>query len=191
MTDLGAGERRDLLALARAAVVDAVRGERSADGLLARIEITPELQRPRGVFVSLKLPPAAPGGERRLRGCIGSIAATRPLYRNVVDIAAKSACADPRFPPVSEEELPALLVEISALTPLERVTGPERIRPGVHGVQLLKGGAGAVFLPQVAGERGWNVGQLLEQLALKAGLPRDGWRDAELCVFRAEVFGDA
>ncbi len=108
----------------------------------------------------------------------------------MVDLAAKSACADPRFTPVTAEELSTLSVEISALTPLTEVAGPEEIQPGLHGVQLNHGSAAAVFLPQVAGERGWSVGQLLEQLSLKAGLPRDGWVGGRLSVFRAEVFGD-
>ena len=55
---------------------------------------------------------------------------------------------------------------------------------------MNKGGASAVFLPQVAGERGWSVEQLLSQLSLKAGLSRDGWVGGKLSVFRAEVFGE-
>lgn len=190
MNELTLDEQRDLLALARASVVDAVRDERTVAILLERIRITTELERPRGAFVSLKLPPSNAGGERRLRGCIGSIAATRPLYCNVVEVAAKAACSDPRFEPVGEGELPLLFVEVSALTPMTQVAGPEEITPGLHGVQLDKDGAGAVFLPQVAGERGWDVDQLLTQLSLKAGLQRDGWIGAKLHVFRAEVFGD-
>jgi len=190
MNDLTPEEQRDLLALARASVNDTVHGEPSVDGLIARIDLTEELNRPRGAFVSLKLPPEKEGGERRLRGCIGMIAATQPLYRNVVHVAAKAASADPRFTPVGADELSHLFVEVSALTPLTQVTGPEEIQPGLHGVQLNKGSAGAVFLPQVAGERGWNVEQLLTQLSLKAGLPRDGWVGGTLSVFRAEVFGD-
>jgi len=190
MNDLTPGERRDLLALARASVEDTTRGEQSVRKLLERIEVTAEMGRHRGAFVTLKLPPAKQGGERRLRGCIGVIAGTQPLYRNVVDLAAKSACADPRFTPVTTEELSTLSVEISALTPLTEVAGPEEIQPGLHGVQLNQGSAAAVFLPQVAGERGWSVEQLLEQLSLKAGLPRDGWVRGRLSIFRAEVFGD-
>ena len=190
MNDLTPDEQRQLLALARASVEDTVRGAQSVAALLGQIQLTTELERPRGAFVTLKLPPKKQGGERRLRGCIGIIAATQPLYRIVVDMAAKAACADPRFAPVSVEELPELFLEVSALTPLTEVAGPEAITPGLHGVQLRKDGAGAVFLPQVAGERGWDVEQLLAQLSLKAGLPRDGWVGGTLSVFRAEVFGD-
>jgi AmmeMemoRadiSam system protein A len=188
VTELNADERRDLLALAHASVEDAVRGTRSVEQLLERISVSAELGKPRGSFVSLKLPPERPGGDHRLRGCIGTMAATHPLYRNVVEMASKAATADPRFTPVTEDELPGLVVEVSALTPLSSVSDPREIEPGLHGVQLVKGDAGAVFLPQVAGERGWGVEQLLEQLALKAGLPRQGWKGATLSVFRAEVF---
>ena len=190
MTDLTPEERRDLLALARASVNDTARGEQSVESLLEQVQVSAELSRQRGAFVSLKLPPKKEGGERRLRGCIGIIAATLPLYRNVVHVAAKAACADPRFSPVSAEELAMLYVEVSALTPLTEVSGPEEIKAGLHGVQLNKGDAGAIFLPQVAAEHGWNVEQLLTQLSLKAGLPRDGWVGGKLSVFRAEVFGD-
>ena len=64
------------------------------------------------------------------------------------------------------------------------------IEPGRDGVLLEKGPRKAVFLPQVATEQGWGRRELLEHLALKAGLPRDGWRDASFSVFRAEVFGE-
>jgi AMMECR1 domain-containing protein len=57
-------------------------------------------------------------------------------------------------------------------------------------VDLRRGTAHSVFLPQVAAEHGWGVEQLLRQLALKAGLAEDGWRDAELRVFQGERFGE-
>ena len=190
MSELSPEDGTFLLRLARASVADTVLGERSVEKLLDGFVPTPQFEQPRGAFVSLKLPPETDGGPRRLHGCIGNITSSRPLYRNVIDLAAKSACEDPRFPPVATGELPGLYVEVSALTRMTEVEGPEAVRPGVHGVQLTKGGRSAVFLPQVAGERGWGVEETLTQLALKAGLPRDGWVGARLSVFQAEVFGD-
>jgi len=190
VNELNAGECRILLRLARASLDDAVRGVTTVAPLVEQLTLTPRLQEPRGAFVTLKLPPRSEGGARTLRGCIGTIVSERPLFRNVVEVAAKSACADPRFSPVPPEELAGLHVEISALTPLVPVAGPDEVRAGVDGVQLSKGSAGAIFLPQVAAERNWGVEELLTQLALKAGLPKDGWVGARLSVFQAQVFGD-
>jgi AmmeMemoRadiSam system protein A len=113
-----------------------------------------------------------------------------PLYRNVIDLAKKSAFEDPRFSPLTADEFPGLRLEISALTPMRAVAGHEEIVIGRHGVQLEKGAQRAVFLPQVAPEQGWSLETLLEQLARKAGLPVDGWHGAKLSVFEAEVFGE-
>jgi AmmeMemoRadiSam system protein A len=188
--ELDHDEGRVLLRLAHASVGESVRGVEVVDPLVRQLTLTPRLREARGVFVTLRLPPKQEGGASSLRGCIGTVVSSRPLYRNVVEMAANSARADPRFPPVTVEELPWLRVEVSALTPLVSVPGPEAVRPGVHGVQLTSGNAGALFLPQVAREQGWGTEQLLTHLALKAGLPKDGWIDARLSVFEAQVFCD-
>ena len=82
----------------------------------------------------------------------------------------------------------------SAVTPTaDRLAEPLESRnanPSYDWKRLRKAGKTAVFLPQVAGDRGWFTGKLLEQLALKAGLPADGWRGAALAVFEAEIFGE-
>jgi uncharacterized protein (TIGR00296 family) len=84
-----------------------------------------------------------------------------------------------------------LHLEISALTPLRSVSGPADIEIGRHGILLHKGAAQAVFLPQVAVEQGWDRDTTLTHLALKAGLPADGWRQgARFQVFEADVFAE-
>ncbi len=139
-------------------------------------------ERPQGAFVTLRI-----GGE--LRGCIGHMAPDLPLGQAVGMMALAAALRDPRFPPLEASELERVTIEISALTPLERVAGPEAIVVGRDGVEIRKAGRVAVFLPQVAGEQGWDRTALLENLCLKAGLPRDGWRGgAELWTFRAIHF---
>jgi len=188
MSGLDPSERRLLLDLARAAIESRLRGADRVDALLERATLTPAVRETRGAFVSLKLSDPDDAARRALRGCIGQVVGRAPLYRNIIVMAQKAAFEDPRFPPLSADEWPRLIVEISALTPLTAVSGPERIRPGRDGVQLESAGRVAVFLPQVAAERGWNVEELLSQLALKAGLARDGWRGARLAVFQAEVF---
>ena len=127
----------------------------------------------------------------RLRGCIGYIEGIKPLVEAVVDNAASAATGDPRFPPVGEDELADLHVEVSALTPLRPVDGPGEIEIGRHGIVLAKAGRQAVFLPQVAPEQGWDRDTTLENLALKAGLPTDAWRqDCRFQVFEAEICED-
>ena len=107
----------------------------------------------------------------------------------MVESGGNAAVRDPRFPPLRPTELPDLELEISVLTPLAPVAGPDAIVPGHHGVLLESGGRSAVFLPQVAPEQGWDRETLLDHLALKAGLPADAWRHgASLQVFAAEVF---
>ena len=185
MSRLDKDERGCLLRLARAALEESFAADGSLDRALEAFTVTPALCEPRGVFISLKRrsPPT-------LRGCIGNMTDRRPLYRSVVDVARKSAFEDPRFAPLVAEELPKVSIEISALTPLCEIAGPQEIEIGHHGVELRKGSATAVFLPQVATEHRWDVETLLRQLALKAGLAEDGWRGAPLKVFEAEVFAE-
>jgi len=185
---LDEAERSRLLKLARAALQQSLRSDGALDRELARGEPTPALLEPRGAFVSLKRPTSK--GPETIRGCIGTITPGGPLYRSVIEMARKSAFEDPRFAPMVADELCGVRIEVSALTPMRSVAGPEEIETGRHGVQLRKGAAGAVFLPQVATEYGWSRETLLKQLALKAGLSEGAWRAAELSVFEAEVFGE-
>lgn len=129
-----------------------------------------------------------------LRGCIGQVSAGRPLGEAVVHLAVAAARDDPRFPPVTPEELPRLHVEISVLSqpvPLRPVR-PEHVVPGRDGLMVRRGGAVGVLLPQVAREHGWTAEAFLAATCRKAGLGPDAWRehDAEVLVFQADVFGD-
>ena len=174
-----------LVVLARGAIEDRLHG----DGTLVRIRlgltITPALARPRGVFVTLKTPEAR--GDR-LRGCIGSIHPGPPAHEAVVEAALGAAFEDPRFAPLAREEFARVRVSVSVLTALEPIGSPEAIVPGLHGVHLVAGARRAVFLPQVAAEQGWTTDDLLDHLALKAGLHRGGWRQASLSIFASENF---
>jgi len=103
--------------------------------------------------------------------------------------AINAAVNDPRFPPVQPEEIPHLHIEISVLTPLQPLDDYRRIEIGKHGVLLSKNGRRAVFLPQVAPEQGWDLEEMLTNLAHKAGLPGDAWKEgASFEVFEAIVF---
>jgi AmmeMemoRadiSam system protein B/AmmeMemoRadiSam system protein A len=146
---------------------------------------SPILREPRGVFVTLKK-------RGDLRGCIGRMVPDRPLAELVGAMALQSAFEDPRFSPVTLRELADLEIEISVLTPMKPVSGPNDIVVGRDGVLLQKGGKSAVFLPQVAPEQGWGRDEMLNHLSQKAGLPSGAWRDgASFLTFQAIVFGEA
>ncbi|MBU1745964.1 MAG: AmmeMemoRadiSam system protein B [Proteobacteria bacterium] len=146
---------------------------------------SPILREPRGVFVTLKK-------RGDLRGCIGRMVPDRPLAELVGAMALQSAFEDPRFSPVTLRELPDLEIEISVLTPMKPVSGPNDIVVGRDGVLLQKGGRSAVFLPQVAPEQGWGRDEMLNHLSRKAGLPSGAWRDgATFLTFQAIVFSEA
>jgi AmmeMemoRadiSam system protein A len=113
------------------------------------------------------------------------------VYRAVIDTAPKAAMEDPRFPPLEAAEIPSVRLGISVLTPARPIDRADEIVIGRDGVVLRRGFHRSVFLPQVAREQGWDVRRLLEHLALKAGLSRNDWRDADLSTFRSESFEEA
>ena len=126
-----------------------------------------------------------------LRGCIGNIEAFESLYDNIKHNAYNSAFGDPRFPKLdSLKELSSLKIEISVLTPKEKINSYDDIILGKHGIILKALGRGAVFLPQVAPEQGWDLSTTLTHLSMKAGLPNDAWKKdyTKFEVFRAIVF---
>ena len=126
-----------------------------------------------------------------VRGCIGTLAAHRPLWEDVFANAQNAALADPRFTPVRPDELQRIDLEVSVLTSPREVPRPEDIVIGRHGVILEKQGRRATFLPQVAPEQGWDRETTLAHLARKAGLPADAWRSgARFWVYEAIVFGE-
>lgn len=149
-------------------------------------EPDPVLLEEKGAFVTLHK-----HGE--LRGCIGNIIGRGPLYKTVRDMSIESATADPRFRPVTLNELKSIKIEISILSVPEREFKPENIIMGKHGVIVKKGFQSGVFLPQVASETGWSREEFLSNLCVhKAGLAPSAWKDkdTELYTFTAEVFAE-
>jgi AmmeMemoRadiSam system protein A len=178
----------ELLALARAAIEDSLFHNGALDAARARIAMTPALAAPRACFVTLKIPDD--DGALQLRGCVGSTEARLPGSDAVVASALDAAFADPRFPMLTGEEHPELVVVVSALTPMAGVAGADAIDVSRDGVCLECDGLRALFLPGVAEEQGWSVVELLENLARKAGLPAEAWRRARLSTFDSERFGE-
>ncbi|HWP47426.1 MAG TPA: AmmeMemoRadiSam system protein A [Candidatus Limnocylindrales bacterium] len=144
----------------------------------------PELQMKKGVFVTLKK------GDL-LRGCIGDIDGKRSLWQSAQEIVIAAATRDPRFPPLTEEELKDIHIEISVLSPFEKISDPTCIRIGQHGILVKKSPFSGLLLPQVAVEQGWDTLTFLEHACKKAWLPGDAWKDpeTEIYVFTAQVFG--
>ncbi len=133
-----------------------------------------------GVFVTLKK-----NGE--LRGCIGI-----PYPMNLglaLKEAALGAIRDPRFPPVRKEEMKEVRVEVSVLTPPERVKDPlKEVEVGRHGIIVRCGPYSGLLLPQVPVEEGWDLKEFLDYGCLKAGLPPGCWKNCEVYRFEAEIF---
>ncbi len=177
-------EKRELLRIARQAISAATRGEELPKINLE--EYPPNLRRDAACFVTLHK-------NGLLRGCTGSLVATRPLVIEVAETAVQTAFRDPRFPPVRASEVPDLDIEISVLTPSRRLEydDPEdlirKLRPGIDGVTLRKGiYYRATFLPQV-----WETipepVRFLEMLSQKMGLHKGAWRDPDIEVETYQV----
>jgi len=175
---LDAAERKALLGIARRALEGYVK-----EGRIPREAAEGKLAVPGAAFVTLTK-------RGRLRGCIGYTEAVAPLFRVVQECAVAAATEDPRFPPVSPNELPELHVEISTLTPLFPIR-PEEVEVGRHGLMVTQGRMRGLLLPQVPAEQGWDREMFLDQVCGKAGLPPSAWRHgATLQGFTAEVFGE-
>ena len=135
-----------------------------------------------GAFVSLHK-------NGRLRGCIGHFGEDTPLHEIVAEMARAAAFEDPRFMPVTADELADIDIEISVLTPMRRIKSLDDFELRRHGIYIRKGYRSGTFLPQVADEVNWTKEEFVGHCSQdKAGLGWDGWRDAELYVYEAIVF---
>ena len=135
-----------------------------------------------GAFVSLHK-------QGRLRGCIGHFGEDTPLHEIVAEMARAAAFEDPRFMPVTRDELDDLDIEISVLTPMRRIQSLDEFQLHKHGIYIRKGYRSGTYLPQVADEVNWTKEEFVAHCSQdKAGLGWDGWRDAELYIYEAIVF---
>ena len=154
-------------------------------------KVPAKLRERRGVFVTLNK-----RGE--LRGCIGHPLPTTPLVDAVIDSAISSATRDPRFPPVTPEELPALEVEVSVLSKPEPIKVrspreyPKHIVIGRDGLIIEWSSYAGLLLPQVPAEWGWDAEEFLSRACMKAGLMPDHWlrEGVHISKFSAQVFGE-
>ncbi len=166
---------------------------RTIENRLAHKGDIPELENERlmvksGTFVTLKI-------AGQLRGCIGNLEPVKSIYDGVKENAISAAFHDHRFPALTSEELKEIHIGISILTPPQPLTYKDgedlinKLRPGVDGVILRQGRAGATFLPQV-----WtqlpDPEVFLGHLCSKAGLAETAWRDSlpEIEVYQVQSF---
>lgn len=176
--EFSAEERALLLSLARDAIASALTSRNIS--LEPRSSHMAEI---RGVFTTLYL-------RGQLRGCVGYALPITSLHRAVIETARGAAFDDPRFSPVSADELPDLKISLSILSPLKPIH-PDGIEIGRHGLLVTMGQRRGLLLPQVPIEHGWDRIQFLEQTCRKAGLAEDTWtKGATLEAFTAEVFGE-
>jgi AmmeMemoRadiSam system protein A len=179
--ELSAEARTWLLALARQVIAHVV-ADRDAP---ATQEVPAEVDVVGGCFVSLHTRAGA------LRGCIGTFSEGQPLWHAVRDMAIAAATRDPRFRPLSGDELEDCLIEISALSPRQPAT-PQAVEVGRHGLLVARDEYSGVLLPQVATDQGWDRETFLDQTCLKARLPAEAWRDGSVTIetFTAQVFSE-
>ncbi len=173
-------QRAALVGIARSAVEKAVRAQKPELPVPGEEALT----RPAGAFVTLRC-------QGELRGCIGLVEPTLPLWQTVQQASASAATEDYRFSPISAEDLPRLRLEISVLSPLEKVQDLTTIQVGLHGLVAERGTRRGLLLPQVPREWGWEREEFLSHTCEKAGLPPLAWQEgAAIYRFTAEIFGE-
>ncbi len=158
------------------------------DNITVDLSAFPIFNEPRGAFVTLYEKETG-----KLRGCIGQVVAQQPLAETIKQMAIAAAVDDPRFLPMTADELDKVKIEISVLSPLYRIQSVNQIELGKHGVVVRQGARSGVFLPQVAKETGWDLVSFLSHLcADKAGLEPDCWQkdDVEIYIFTGQTFSE-
>ena len=173
-------EKKILKEIAFTSIKDSLAGKPVAQPILN--SQYPVLNSKCGAFVSLHK-------QGRLRGCIGHFGEDVPLHEIVAEMARAAAFEDPRFMPVTKDELEDIDIEISVLTPMRRIQSLDEFELHRHGIYIRRGYRSGTFLPQVADEVNWTKEEFVSHCAQdKAGIGWDGWRDAELYVYEAIVF---
>lgn len=169
-------EKSVLLALARARLQQVVNREKKERSIIIPGLLTDSLFEPSAAFVTLNKFDEETG-QKQLRGCVGTLAPSMPLYQAVWNMTKSAALADNRFTPVTVSELNPIQISISVLSQPHVISSVEDIVLGRDGIIMQQGIHSATYLPKVAFEQGWNLEQTLESLAQKAGLGKNAWQD--------------
>ena len=140
-----------------------------------------------GVFVSIH---DCSGDENILRGCIGFPLPRGDFYSSLKEAAVAAATEDPRFRPISEEDLDKVIFEVSVLNQPKviKIAKPadylDIVRIGEDGLMLNWGEYNSILLPQVAVEYNWTVDEYLRNLCYKAGLTPEMWMNHEVRIYK-------
>jgi AmmeMemoRadiSam system protein A len=180
--ELTVNEKKFLLQLARQTILDYFEGLESRQ----QAYFSKNLKAQTGAFVTLTL-------DNELRGCIGYVDPLLPLQDTVAEMAVSAAFNDPRFPSLNREEFQFTEIEISVLTPKEKIKDISAIRIGRDGLVVKKGFREGLLLPQVASAYNGDTLTVLEQTCRKAGLTSQAWKDSdtEILRFSALIFGES
>ena len=172
-------EKKELLDIAKLTLYEVTLG--NTKPLIDEKAISSKLKQNLGAFVTLNK-------NNRLRGCIGTFEPNEPLYKVVVDMTIAAAQMDNRFTKVTADELKNIEIEISVLTPRERIHSLNEIVLGKHGIFLQKGAKSGTFLPQVATDMHWSVEEFVGYCAKdKAHIGYNGYKDAKLYIFETLI----
>lgn len=173
--ELNEEEGKFLVKLARRAVKEYLETKKVPE---TTRRVQEKLLQPCGVFVTIN---SIENEEKELRGCIGYPYPTDPLGEAVIQSAISAATQDPRFNPLTKDELDKVVFEVSVLTPPQVLEVkrpqdyPSKIRIGEDGLIIEKGMFKGLLLPQVPVEWNWDQEEFLCQCCIKAGLPPDNW----------------
>ncbi len=181
VSEISPEAKKEALEIARLTLSDFVTDKKLPGEITVR---NPELNDPLGAFVTLRK-----NGD--LRGCIGEFEPNEPLYKVIQQKTADAASNDPRFTPVTASELSQITLEISVMTPRQKIGDWKQIRLGTDGVVIVSGNRSGTFLPQVATDTGWSLEEFLGELcSQKAGLSKNCYQDpeTEIYIYQAQVF---
>jgi hypothetical protein len=180
--ELTVEEKRVLLQAARNSILSLFKKTKTEKPDYLKL---PALKERAGAFVTLTK-------NGSLRGCIGYILGDKFLFETVCEAAVQAAENDPRFPPVSENELKNISIEISVLSPPFPLNNYDEIIVGEHGLILEEKGRRGLLLPQVPVEHHLNKEQYLDAICQKTGFPPGYWKTKQLKLsgFTATVFSE-
>jgi len=177
-------EKQTLLAIARQAITHHLQTNQTID--LDTHPLTPTLRTPHGAFVTLRK-------DGLMRGCSGDLLQAAPLAQTIRDNAIHAATRDPRFPPLTPDEIQTIQIEISLLcpttpetNPFTPVTNPNQIQIGRDGLYLDHAGprGGALLLPQVATDHGWDPQAFINAICQHAQAPPNAWETPGNTLYR-------
>ena len=182
MNELNKQQQADLLNLARKTIADKLGIEIDIKLPSFRDDVYNEKC---GSFVTLH-------SKGNLRGCIGYIEGVKTIPETVKEMAISSAFRDPRFSSLKREEYKDIDIEISILSPIEKVNDINDIVVGRDGIIITKGYNRGLLLPQVAVEQKWDRDTFLTHTCFKAGLSGDSWKKKDVLIekFSAQVFSE-